>query len=134
MLPGLLGLLLLQCAGAVIKIATGTVLPGPVIGLLLLLVLLIVRGLPRSLEKAGDALLGQLGLLFVPPAVGLFFLGPRLAGQWTAIFASSILATIATLLFSAALMQRLLRDDRGAKRGPAVAPRAHDRQEPPSSP
>lgn len=114
MLRGLLVLLLFQCLGEAIKVATGTVLPGPVIGLLLLFAVLLLRGGP-SLALAGtsERLIGLLSLLLMPPSVGLFFLGDRLQGQWPALLAAVVLGTLATLLVSAVVMQWLVRRREG---------------------
>lgn len=110
MIRGLFVLALFQCAGELIKVATGTVLPGPVIGLLLLLVALLLRGgIPEHLGEAAGTLIGQLPLLLMPPSVGLYFLGDQLHGQWLAIAGAVLLGTPLTLLFSAALMQWLVK-------------------------
>lgn len=109
MFRGLLLLLTLQCAGEAIKLLIDAVIPGPVIGMLLMLALLMVRGgVPDSLATSTDWLLGRMPLLFMPPSVGLIFLAPSLDGQWAAILAATVVGTILTLLFTAALMQRLL--------------------------
>lgn len=109
MLRGLLVLLLFQCLGELIKAFTGTVLPGAVIGLLLLLVTLMVLGGPdTSLEKVSDGLIGHLALLLTPPSVGLWFLGDRLDGQWPAIIAALLGGTVATLLVTTLLFKWLL--------------------------
>lgn len=79
---GLLILMLCQCAGELIKIATGTLLPGAVIGLLLLFFLLLVRGaVPSSVEDTGATLIARLPLLLTAPSVGMFFLGERMRGH-----------------------------------------------------
>jgi holin-like protein len=110
MIRGLFVLLLFQFLGELVKIATGTVLPGAVIGLLLLLVALLLRGgVPEWLGKTASALIGQLALLLMPPSVGLYFLGDQLHGQWPAIAGAVVLGTFLTLLFSAAVMQYLMR-------------------------
>lgn len=109
-LPGLLLLLAFQLLGELINIATGTVVPGPVIGLVLLLALLMVRrGVPAALDRAGSGLLGQLGLLFMPPSVGLIFIAGELDDQWPAIAGAVVVGTALTLGLSAWLMQRLIR-------------------------
>ena len=110
MLRGLLVILLFQCLGEAIKLASGTLLPGPVIGLLLLFATLLLTGGPSpGLEASSGKLIGLLALLLMPPSVGLFFLGERLQGQWPALLAAVLLGTLATLLASALTMQWLLR-------------------------
>lgn len=110
MIRGLFVLLLFQCLGELIKLATGTVLAGPVIGLLLLFAALALCGaVPEWLGNAGSRMISQLALLLLPPSVGLFFLGDAVQGQWPAIIGAVVLGTVLTLLFSAALMQWLLK-------------------------
>ncbi len=110
MVRGLLVLLLFQCLGELIKLATGTVLPGTVIGLLLLLAVLMVTGGPGDgLEKTSEGLIGHLALLLMPPSVGLWFLGDRLDGQWPAIVAALLGGTLVTLLVTTLLMKWLLK-------------------------
>lgn len=120
MMRGLLVLLLFQCFGELLKIAAGTTLPGPVIGLLLLFVVLLIRGgVPASVEKAGGALIARLPLLLMTPSVGLFFLGERMHGQWPIVIVAVVLGTIFTLLCSALLMAKLIQW-RGAVAGDDV--------------
>jgi holin-like protein len=110
MIRGLFVLMLFQCIGELIKVATGIVLPGAVIGLLLLLIVLVIRGaVPEWLGSNGTALIGQLALLLLPPSVGLFFLGNQLQGQWPAVAGAIVLGTVLTLLFCAVLMRWLVK-------------------------
>ncbi len=120
MIRGLLILLAFQCLGELIKVATGTVLPGAVIGLLLLLGLLMLQGGPGAgLERASEGLIGHLALLLMPPSVGLWFLGDRLDGQWPAILAALFGGTLVTLLVTAALLKWLLKRSPIAEEAPA---------------
>lgn len=105
---GLLLLLFFQCCGELIKLATGTVLPGAVIGLLLLFLTLLVRGsVPDSVDESGSKLIARLPLLLTAPSVGLFFLGDRMQGQWLAMLLAVVGGTFLTLLFSAIVMAKL---------------------------
>lgn len=105
---GLLILLLCQCCGELLKLATGTVLPGAVIGLLLLFVVLLIRGgIPASVESTGELLIARLPLLLTAPSVGLFFLGERMRGHWLAVIVAVVFGTVITLLFSAVVMAKL---------------------------
>ena len=105
---GLLLLLFFQCCGELIKIATGTVLPGAVIGLLLLFVALLIRGgVPDSVDAVGSKLIARLPLLLTAPSVGLFFLGERMHGQWLPMLFAVVAGTVITFLFSAIVMAQL---------------------------
>jgi holin-like protein len=65
-------LLLCQLAGTVVQQATGLPLPGPVMGLVLLLGILAWQGGPSAtLRDTAQGLLKYLGLLFVPAGVGV---------------------------------------------------------------
>jgi holin-like protein len=108
-LKGLLIILLFQCLGEIIKAWTGVFLPATVIGMLLLLLALNLRGqsVPSSLGKTSQQLIGYLPLMFLPPAVGLFFLGEQFSDQWPAIAGAIIAGTFLSLLFNALLMRFL---------------------------
>lgn len=116
LLGGLLILLGCQWLGELLKAVTGAPLPGPVIGMLLLLTFLIARGdVPAWLGETSQSIIRILSLLFLPPAVGLFFLGPHFASQWPAVIGAVIVGTLITLVVTAALMNSLLRRrDRGS--------------------
>lgn len=70
-LKGLAYLLLCQSAGEAIARLADVRLPGPVIGLLLLLLLLNVPSIRRPVAAISDVLLSHLSLLFVPVGVGV---------------------------------------------------------------
>ncbi|NYD56511.1 putative effector of murein hydrolase LrgA (UPF0299 family) [Nocardioides marinisabuli] len=73
MLTGLLWLLGCQLVGQLVVDATGVPVPGPVIGMVLLLVVLVVRDPPGDspVHRTADAVLPHLQLLFVPAGVGI---------------------------------------------------------------
>ncbi|PWV80632.1 CidA/LrgA family protein [Halomonas sp. A11-A] len=69
---GMSVLLTCQFLGEVIARGLTLPIPGPVIGMVILLIGLMVRGkVPRSLRLTGEGLLRYLTLLFVPAWVGL---------------------------------------------------------------
>ncbi len=73
MLLGLLWLLACQLVGELVVDATGIPVPGPVVGMVLLLVVLVVRDPPDDspVHRTADAVLPHLQLLFVPAGVGI---------------------------------------------------------------
>ncbi len=110
MLRALTVLIGCQFVGEVIGRAAGLPLPGPVIGLLLLLVVLIVRDGPDDpLRDTSNALLRHLSLLFVPAGVGVITQLDALAHDWLAILMSILVSTTLALGVTGWLMQRLLR-------------------------
>lgn len=110
MIYGLFVLFAFQALGELIKIVTGTVLPGAVIGLLLLFLLLLVRrGVPPLIGETSARLIGLLPLLLTPPSVGMFFLSEQMQGKGYAVAFAVIAGTIFTLVFSGVLMAWLIR-------------------------
>jgi holin-like protein len=109
-LPGLAVLLLFQLAGEVASRLLALPVPGPVVGMVLLLVALELR-LPRqdALRLASGGLLAVLSLLFVPAGVGIVQHLPRLAAEWPALAASLLVSTAATLAATGWVATRLLR-------------------------
>lgn len=110
MLKGLVILLSFQALGELIKAYTGMILPGPIIGMFLLFMALCLwRGVPTCLNNTSQTLIQNLALMFLPPSVGLFFLGPRFDDQWTAIIAAMTGGTVLSLIVSGLLMKFLMR-------------------------
>ncbi len=109
MIQGLAILLTFQCLGELIKAATGLILPGPIIGMFLLFIALCLwRSVPATLNQSSQRLIQYLGLMFLPPSVGLFFLGERFDNQWPAIIAAMVLGTLLSLIVSGLLMKWLV--------------------------
>ncbi len=102
--------MLCQFAGEVVARSAGLPLPGPVIGLVILLVGLIVRhGPDDDLRDTSGGLLRHLSLLFVPAGVGIVTQLDALARDWAAIFVAIVVSTALGLAVTAGLMQRLAR-------------------------
>ena len=77
-------------------------MPGPVIGLLVLLVWLLAVGRrPAGLEAAAEAFIRYLPLLFVPAAVGLVQYLDLLSEQGLVLIVVIVLSTLAGLLVTA---------------------------------
>lgn len=91
-------------------LVTGLPVPGPVLGMLLLLAWLLLRGgVPESVGRTADTLLAHLSLLFVPAGVGVLVHWERMRGQWAAIAAALVLGTLLTLAVTALTMQAVAR-------------------------
>lgn len=103
-LAGFAVLLGFQLAGEILVVATRLILPsfafpGPVAGMLLLLVFLIVRkSLDPSTNAVASGLIGVLSLLFVPSAVGVVQYGGVLVDWGGPLLLAVMLSTLATLL------------------------------------
>ena len=110
MLRGLAVLLVFQLTGEVLARVADLPIPGPVVGMLLLLVALELRApLSEQLRPASAGLLAHLSVLFVPAGVGVVQHGRRLLQEWPAILATLVLGTAATVGVTGWLAQRLSR-------------------------
>ena len=107
-----LGLILLcQLVGEAITRGTGISVPGPVIGLVLCVLLLLARDrmgrlVPGELrdgtfEQTGRGLLSHLSLLFIPAGVGVVQRLDVLAGNALAIATALLVSTVLSLAVTA---------------------------------
>jgi holin-like protein len=123
MIASLSLILLCQLAGEVFVRALTLPMPGPVVGLLLLLVLLLARDRFKLLargplqqdgvENASRGLLAHLSLLFVPAGVGVVQKLDLIAEHGIAVIVIlaisvvvTLLVTVATFLLASHLMAR----------------------------
>lgn len=96
-------LLIYQLIGEVTVLFLALPVPGPVLGLILLFITLMIRGnTPTSLEQSSHTLLNHLSLLFVPAGVGMMVHLNLLADQWLPILLTLVLSTLITLAATAA--------------------------------
>lgn len=110
MLEALTLILVCQLAGEVGVLLTGLPVPGPVVGMLLLLGWLFLRGgVTEPVGRTADALLAHLSLLFVPAGVGVLVHWERMRGEWAAIAAALVLGTLVTLAVTALTMTAVTR-------------------------
>lgn len=108
MLKGLITLLIFQFLGECITKAFALVVPGPVIGMILMLGFLVVRkGSFESLDSAVFLHLRYLPLLFIPAAMGIITHANTIAKELLAITVALFFGTIIALMFSAKLMDYL---------------------------
>ena len=113
MLGAITVLLLYQTIGEIVVLLTGLPVPGPVVGMALLFVTLLVRGeAPAPLRDTAERLLSHLSLLFVPAGVGVMLHFERLGAEWLPILLALVASTVLTLGVSALVMQALRRRSR----------------------
>lgn len=94
-----------QLAGELLAKALKISVPGPVIGMVLLFLFLLVRGhIPAGLAKTADGLLGHLSLLFVPAGVGVMLHFRLLGDEWLPIGLALVISTVATIIVTALMM------------------------------
>ncbi len=108
MLNGFLALLLCQFLGELFVLATKIPVPGPVIGMVIMLLVLITRGrTPVPIREVSEGLLRYLALLYVPAGVGLMVHLEMLSTFWLAILISLTLSTLLALLVTALIFKWL---------------------------
>ncbi len=110
MIPALATLLVFQLLGEALVLLSAAPVPGPVVGLALLLLALLLR--PASLEAikpTAQGLLQHLSLLFVPAGVGVMQHLQRLGDEALALGVALVLSTLLGLAASAATMLALMR-------------------------
>ena len=111
MIAGLVEILVFQGLGELASRFLVPLIPGPVIGLLLLLAWLqIRREAPASLELVASALTQHLGLLFVPAAVGVVMFWPYLRSNAVALAAALVGSVVLTIAVSAIVLRILARE------------------------
>jgi holin-like protein len=110
MLQTFLMLLGCQAVGELLHQLCRIPLSGPIIGMVLLLIALTIRGgASEEFNRSGHALLGYLSLFFVPPGVGVMRNLPLLRAHWLPILLALILSTVLAMISGALVMQSLKR-------------------------
>ena len=112
-IPALATLLVLQLVGEALVRARGVPVPGPVVGMALLLAALVLRpAWLGTVKPTAQTLLQHLSLLFVPAGVGVMLHLQRLGDEALAIGVALVLSTWVGLASAALTMAWLMR--RGA--------------------
>tara|TARA_R110002110_G_scaffold10557_5_gene51997 strand:+ start:4911 stop:5273 length:363 start_codon:yes stop_codon:yes gene_type:complete len=120
LIPALTALLAFQLAGELVVRLTGMPVPGPVLGMMLLVAFFALRGgVPDELKKVASVILAHLSLLFVPAGVGLMLHAARLEAEWLAIGAALLGSTVLSLVVTVLVFRAFARPDGGEKRGDA---------------
>lgn len=115
MIDGLVRILLFQGLGEIIAKFFLPLVPGPVIGLVMLLAFLAWRGaVPEGVELVSAAFMRYLGVLFVPAAVGVVLFFPHLQRQALAIALALVVSVVATVAVSALVAKLLSRGESDA--------------------
>ncbi len=106
MLSALTQLLIFQLTGEIIARGLNLPVPGPVIGMLLLFLMLMLRGGPSSeLRTTSQTLLQHLSLLFVPAGAGIMVHLHRVANEWLPLLLSLLISTTLTLVVTGLVMK-----------------------------
>jgi holin-like protein len=103
-------LLMFQFAGEMMRAVTGLPVPGPVIGMVLLLIALLAKlPVPAGIHATSRKLLAYLGLLFVPAGAGIVTRLPMIGAHWLPIVIAIVGSTIITMVITAVVMRGLER-------------------------
>ncbi|WP_339525848.1 CidA/LrgA family protein [Pseudomonas sp. EA_35y_Pfl2_R111] len=109
LLRGLSWLVLCQLLGTALNVLLIPILPGPIIGMLLLFGFLLLRGeVGEPLHLASTSLLKYLPLLLVPPAVGVMAYATDIFADFWAIAGALLLSLLISIVFAGWLMQKLI--------------------------
>ena len=106
MISALSALLVFQLIGEVLARSFNLPIPGPVIGMFMLFVALVLRGGPgKELQSTSHDLLQHLSLLFVPAGTGIMVHLHRVSDEWLPLLVSLLVSTLATLVVTALVMK-----------------------------
>lgn len=117
MITGLIVLLVCQLAGEVVVRTLDLSLPGPILGMVFLLVVLQLRRphAKSGLVRAPSTMLSYLPILYVPAGVGVIAHLSRLRADTLPIAGGLLLSWLAGLVVTAAVTALTLRVRRGRK-------------------
>ncbi len=111
LISGLVQLLAFQGLGEIVSKFLLPLIPGPVIGLLALVLFLRARNsIDAKLDLVATTLTQHLGLLFVPAAVGVVMFWPHLKSHALAV-AVALVASVVLCIAVTALVLRLIAGD-----------------------
>ena len=101
-------LLVFQTMGEGLSYALSLPVPGPVIGMVLLLAYLMLKDdAIGKLAPTSLVLLKHLSLLFVPAGVGIMVHAQRIASEWLPIMLALVVSTIVSIIVTAAVVRWL---------------------------
>ncbi len=97
-------------AGEAVALGARLPVPGSVVGMLMLAGVLQAGWLPLDVVRpAAEYLIRIMGLLFVPPGVGLVVYFELIGREWVPIAAAAVASTISVLLVVGVMQQRMER-------------------------
>lgn len=103
-------LLLFQTIGEGIAFAWSLPVPGPVIGMVLLfLYLMVSKSAVEKLAPVSLELLKHLSLLFIPAGVGIMVHAQRVAAEWLPITLALVASTVVSIAVTATVVRALLK-------------------------
>ena len=110
LIEALAALLVCQLAGEVLAAWLVLPVPGPVVGMVvLLLALAAFRRVPGDIAPVAQTLLRHLSLLFVPAAVGVVVHVERIEAEWLPILVALVVLTVLTIAVTAWVFRLVVR-------------------------
>lgn len=110
MIGALSRLLVFQLIGETIARAFDAPIPGPVIGMVLLFLMLLLQDGPdEDMHRTTGYLLQHLSLLFVPAGVGVILYFQLLAAAWWPLVVSLVVSTFLSIAVTALVLRMLIR-------------------------
>ena len=110
MISGLVQILVFQGLGELITHFLLPLIPGPVVGLVLLVGFLALRkSVNASLDELASTFSQHFGLLFVPAAVGVVMFWPHLKAHALAIAVALVVSVVFTIAVTALVLKGLSR-------------------------
>lgn len=98
--------LMLQLIGEALSYGFGWPIPGPVLGMIFLLIGFVIKDdLIERVRLTASVLLAHLALLFVPAGVGIVRHWERISAEWMAIAAILVIGTAITMVVTALVVQ-----------------------------
>ena len=102
-------LLVFQLIGEVVARAFNLPIPGPVIGMgLLLVAIILTEGPSAELQQTTGHLLQHLSLLFVPAGAGIMLYFQLMADAWLPLVISLFISTFITIAVTALVLRGLI--------------------------
>ncbi len=127
MIPALATLLVFQLMGEALVRTLGAPVPGPVLGMALLLLALVLRPATlQAIRPTTQTLLQHLSLLFVPAGVGVMLHLQRLGDEALAIGVALVVSTLVGLASAALTMAWLMKRGSSGASPPDASPVAGD--------
>ena len=119
MIAALTWLLLYQLTGEILAHVFALPVPGPVIGMALLFLTLVIRGqserpVPKALQQTASTLLQHLSLLFVPAGTGVMLYLQLIADEWLPIVVALVISTLGAMAVTALILRALIRQKKEA--------------------
>ena len=107
-MPGVFIILLMLLLGNGLSSAINGIIPGSVIGMVLLFLALLSKIIkPETIRKPAGYLINHMSLFFIPAGVGLMTAKDLIASHWVSIIVSSVVSTVVVLAVVGLVQQKM---------------------------